>query len=55
MPDGHLYKEVDFHKYCEKCEHFSKKEDEEPCDECLEEPYNLYSHKPTKFKDRGIK
>lgn len=49
--DDPYYKEVYFHTYCEKCKHFPKTEDEEPCCECLEEPYNLYSHKPVKFEE----
>lgn len=49
--DEQQYKLVDFKKYCEKCKHFKKKEVEEPCDECLENPVNLFSHKPTKFEE----
>lgn len=41
---------VDFHKYCELCEHFKKEETEDPCFDCLADPVNEYSHKPTKFK-----
>lgn len=40
------YKEVYFDKYCKTCIHEKKEEHEEPCDECLNEPVNLYSHKP---------
>lgn len=43
------YKEVHFHDYCLKCEYYDRKE-EDPCFECLENPVNLYSHKPLKFK-----
>lgn len=48
-----FYKEVYFDKYCKQCEHKAKKENEAPCDECLEEPANLYSHKPTKYKEKN--
>lgn len=48
--DEQQYKLVKFEKYCKKCKHFKKKEVEEPCNECLEEPVNLFSHKPTKFE-----
>lgn len=44
------YKEVHFHDYCLKCEYYNRKEEEDPCFECLENPVNLYSHKPLKFK-----
>ena len=50
MEEG--YKEVDFHTYCAKCEHKNKKEDETPCDECLANPVNLYSHKPVKYEEK---
>ena len=42
------YKEVYFDMYCHNCIHFDKVGDEEPCDECLSEPMNIYSHKPSK-------
>lgn len=43
-------KEVYFSEWCSKCKHFEKKEEEEPCDECLEHPGREYSHKPEKFE-----
>ena len=45
-------KEVYFDKYCNKCVACDKTADEEPCCDCLEEPVNLYSHKPVKFKSK---
>lgn len=45
------YKEVYFDKYCSTCKHKPVKDDEEPCDECLSEPINLYSHKPIKWEE----
>lgn len=47
-----IYKEVYFDKYCDKCEFKKCKEDETPCDECLENPVNIYSHKPVKFVEK---
>lgn len=44
------YKEVYFHQYCETCKHKDKKDNEEPCFECLDNPINLYSHKPVKYE-----
>ena len=49
MDEG--YKEVYFNEYCKSCEFKNKKEDETPCDECLENPVNLHSHKPVKYVD----
>lgn len=46
------YKEVYFNEYCSQCYFSDKKEEDSPCDECLEEPVNLYSHKPVKFKKK---
>lgn len=47
-----IYKEVRFDQYCEKCKYKENKETESPCDECLENPVNLYSHKPVKFEEK---
>lgn len=52
LMDNDERKEVYFDKYCSKCVACDKKEDEEPCCDCLEEPVNLYSHKPVKFKSK---
>lgn len=46
------YKEVYFGEFCKKCQYKDKKETESPCCECLEEPVNLYSHKPVKFEEK---
>lgn len=40
------YKEVYFDHYCKTCKYESVKEEENPCCECLENPVNLYLHKP---------
>lgn len=41
---------VDFSKYCKTCKHKDTLETEDPCNECLENPKNLYSHKPVKYE-----
>lgn len=41
---------VEFDKYCSKCKHKDKSEQEDPCFECLENPVNLGSRKPIKFE-----
>ena len=50
-------KEVDFRVYCPMCQHYSLKETEEPCNECLMQGFNYGSHKPIKYeeKDDGAK
>lgn len=50
MPNS--YKEVYFNLYCKKCEHENIPEKDSPCHECLDEPANLYSHKPVKFEEK---
>ena len=45
------FKEVYFHEYCETCKHRETKNTEEPCNECLDNPTNLYSHKPVKWEE----
>ena len=44
------FKEVYFDKYCDKCKHKKLKETKDPCNECLDTPANLYSHKPLRFE-----
>lgn len=46
------YKEVYFSEYCKTCRHKDKREDEDPCYDCLEEPVNLYSHKPVNWQEK---
>lgn len=45
------YREVRFDEYCKKCTHSEKREDEDPCWECLENPVNEHSRKPVYFKE----
>lgn len=44
------FKEVYFVHYCQKCVHAEKDGFEEPCNECLTNAVNEYSHKPVKFE-----
>lgn len=48
-----IYKEVYFDQYCKTCKHEKTKEEDDPCDECLNEPVNLFSHKPAKWTKKG--
>ena len=47
-----VYKEVRFDQYCKTCKYEKLKEDESPCYECLENPVNVYSHKPVCWKEK---
>lgn len=40
------YKEVYFGEYCKSCKYEKLAEDKDPCHECLNNPVNVYSHKP---------
>ena len=46
-----IYKEVDFKQYCKSCKDSEVKEVDEPCNECLSEPMNVYTSKPIKWKE----
>lgn len=43
---------VDFERYCKTCKHKDKKENESPCDECLDSPMNLQSAKPIRWEEK---
>ena len=43
---------VHFNEYCDKCEYRDLSERDDPCFDCLAEPVNVYSHRPTEWKAR---
>lgn len=43
------YKEVYYDQYCETCKHKDVKDTDEPCNECLDKPINLHSHRPVNW------
>lgn len=45
-----IEKEVYFHQYCQTCKHREKSEGEDPCWDCLDQPWNEHSHKPINWK-----
>jgi hypothetical protein len=51
----HNYKEVYFDQYCVTCKHEKLKDHEDPCNECLEHPANVDSHKPVRWERGEIK
>lgn len=46
-----IEKEVHFDEWCPKCMHWYTDEYEDPCNECLCTPANVYSHKPINWKE----
>lgn len=45
------YFEVYFDQYCNKCKYKNCTKYEDPCEECLDNPVNLNSHKPINFEE----
>lgn len=45
-------KEVRFDIYCSKCKHSDKTESEDPCWDCLNQGWNIDSHKPEFFEEK---
>ena len=45
------YKHVEF-MYCKTCKHRKTPPDEEPCNECLDEPVNLNSYRPVNYEEK---
>ena len=43
---------VEFDKWCSKCKHHKLDETKEPCNECLDNPENVNSKKPTLFEEK---
>lgn len=44
-------KEVRFDLYCQKCKNYDKKDEEEPCNDCLSVGYRYGTEKPDKFEE----
>ena len=47
-----VVKFVNFKDYCKCCKHKDKGEHEDPCDDCLNEPVNVDSHKPVFWEEK---
>lgn len=47
-----IYKEVRFDMYCDSCLFKDKKDFEDPCNECLDTPYNEHTRKPINYKEQ---
>ena len=37
---------------CKTCKYEDLPETKDPCDECLDSPTNVYSHKPVKYEKK---
>lgn len=47
-----FYKEVFFWEYCKTCKYEKLAGNTDPCCSCLDEPVNLYSHKPVNWEEK---
>ena len=45
------FKIVDYDIYCPKCKYKDLDSAEDPCDECLGQPWNTDSRKPVNFEE----
>lgn len=45
---------VRFDRYCKLCENWKKKQEEEPCTTCLDNPTNAHSRVPLMYKKKGV-
>lgn len=45
-------KEVNYWANCENCKYSKKPHDEDPCNDCLNHPYNIDSDKPVRYEER---
>ena len=55
MLDNYDLRIVEFGTYCKTCKYEELKENEEPCDECLDIPYNEYTNKPVRWEEKEAK
>lgn len=46
-----MKKEANFAKYCPLCKEAKRDEHEDPCNECLQYPAQLWTTKPIYFKE----
>ncbi len=44
------YKMVNLHKYCPTCKYEDVPEEDDPCNECIDNPVNEHTEKPVKWE-----
>lgn len=45
-------KEVDFEKWCKTCKYEKREEEEDPCWDCLDQPWRENSTKPIEWEEK---
>ena len=54
--DTQHYKEVHFDEHCKTCKHEKDEVTEDSvCDNCLDNPINVNSHKPVRWEAKEVK
>lgn len=48
-------REVYYGHFCKHCVYEDLDESQDPCDDCLNEPFNMNSHKPVCYKEDANK
>lgn len=48
-------KEVIYEGYCRICKHFPLRDQDDPCNSCLTQSWNINSHKPVNFEKKDEK
>ena len=46
------FKIVHYDEYCKTCVNKDKKESEDPCYDCLNEPGRVDSHRPARYEEK---
>lgn len=42
---------VEYDKFCKDCKYYKKNESDDICNDCLNTPVNVNTHKPVNFKE----
>lgn len=53
MSDEQKQKMVFYDEYCPKCKNWKTDEVKDPCNECMDQPFNYDSHKPINFQEKS--
>lgn len=48
-------KEVIYEGYCQKCKYVNIREQDDPCNACLTQNWNVDTHRPVNFKKKDEK
>jgi hypothetical protein len=52
MAESNNIKEAYYHEYCNKCKYCETSDAEDPCNDCLNQPFNYDTHRPINYKPK---